>query len=159
MARFEIIDNQTLTKVEDWANLLVQRIKIEMNNQGINASGRLSNSLEYVIEDNHVKVLADNYFGFAEKGRTAGKVPYNFTAILEKWISDKGLAVPSKFQNANQFAWAVNTQIRKYGSDKYRNPSKRQNVVGAPLNELLPELNKILQNRIVFYINDSLFNI
>ena len=159
MARFEIIDNQTLTKVEGWANLLVQRIKIEMNNQGINASGRLSNSLEYVIEDNHVKVLADNYFLYAEKGRDKGKIPHNFSTILENWISDKGLAVPSKFQNANQFAWAIAMKIKKYGSSKYRNPSQRQDVVGAPLNELLPELNNILQNRIVFYINDSLFNI
>lgn len=157
--RFEIIDSNTLTKVEDWANLLVQRIQIEMNNQGINASGRLSNSLEYTIEDNHIKVLADNYFLYAEKGRERGKVPYNFTAILEKWISDKGLAVPAKFRNTNQFAWAINTKIRKYGSDKYRNPSKRQNVVGAPLNELLPKLNEILTNRIVFYINDNLFDI
>lgn len=155
--KFEIIDNQTLIKVEDWANLLVQRIKIEMNNQGLNASGRLSNSLEYTIEDNHVKILADNYFGFAEKGRTAGKVPQNFADILEKWIEDKGL---TPIQGTNrQFAWAIAMKIKNYGSEKYRNPSKRQNVVGAPLNELLPELNNILQNRIVFYINDDLFDI
>lgn len=157
--RFEIIDSNTLTKVEGWTDKLVKRIQVEMHNQGINASGRLSNSLEYTIEDNHIKVLADNYFLYAEKGRDRGKIPYNFSTILEKWISDKGLAVPAKFQNANQFAWAIAMRIKKYGSSKYRNPSQRQDVVGAPLNELLPELNNILQNRVVLYVNDDLFNI
>ena len=48
-------------------------------------------------------------------------------------------------------------KIKKYGSSKYRNPSQRQDVVGAPLSELLPELNNIISNRVVLYINDSLF--
>lgn len=155
--KFEIIDTDTLQKVENWADKLVKRIQVEMQNQGINASGRLSNSLEYSVADNHIQVLADKYFLYAEKGRDKGKVPWNFTDILETWIADKRLVVPAKFQTPRQFAWAINTKIRRYGSDKYRNPSKRQDVLEKPMSELLPELNDILQNRVVLYINDNLF--
>jgi len=155
--KFEIIDSDTLNKVENWADKLVKRIQVEMQNQKLNASGQLSNSLEYVIADNHIQVLADNYFLYAEKGRDKGKVPYNFTDILETWIADKHVTVPAKFQTPRQFAWAINTKIRKYGSDKYRNPSHRQDVLEKPMSELLPELNNILQNRVVLYVNDNLF--
>ena len=61
-----------------------------MHNKNVDASGNLSSSLEYVIENEddgtHIKVLANNYFIYAEGGRTAGKVPYNFTDILKQWI-------------------------------------------------------------------------
>lgn len=157
MARFEIIDSDTLNKIEGWADKLVKRIQVEMQNQKLNASGQLSNSLEYVIADNHIQVLADRYFLYAEKGRDKGKVPWNFTDILETWIADKHVTVPVKFQTPRQFAWAINTKIRRYGSDKYRNPSHRQDVLEKPMSELLPELNNILQNRVVLYINDNLF--
>jgi len=155
--KFEIIDSDTLNKVENWADKLVKRIQVEMQNQGLNASGNLSNSLEYVIEDNHIQILANPYFLYAEKGRDKGKVPWNFTDILETWIADKHVTVPAKFQTPRQFAWAINTKIRKYGSDKYRNPSHRQDVLEKPMSELLPELNNILQNRVVLYVNDNLF--
>lgn len=156
--KFKIIDSDTLNKVENWADKLIKRIQVEIQNQKLNASGQLSNSLEYVIADNHIQVLADNYFLYAEKGRDKGKVPYNFTDILETWIADKHVTVPAKFQTPRQFAWAINTKIRRYGSDKYRNPNKRQDALEKPMSELLPELNNILQNRVVLYINDSLFN-
>ena len=155
--KIEIIDTQTKTNIENWADKLVKRIQIEMQNQGLNASGNLSNSLEYAIADNHISVLADKYFLYAEKGRDKGKVPWNFTDILETWIDDKRVTVPAKFQTPRQFAWAINTKIRKYGSDKYRNPSKRQDVLEKPMSELLPQLNDIISNRVVLYINDSLF--
>ena len=155
--KFEIIDTDTLQKVENWADKLVKRIQVEMQNQKLNASGQLSNSLEYVIADNHIQVLVDNYFLYAEKGRDKGKVPWNFTDILETWIADKHVTVPAKFQTPRQFAWAINTKIRKYGSDKYRNPSHRQDVLEKPMSELLPELNNILSNRVVLYLNDNLF--
>lgn len=157
MARFEIIDADTLNKVEGWADKLVKRIQVEMQNQGINASGKLSNSLEYNVADNQIQVLANNYFLYSEKGRDKGKIPYNFSDLLETWIADKHISIPSKFKTPRQFAWAIAMKIKRYGSDKYRNPSKRQDVVGTPLSEMLPELNNIIQNRVVLYINDNLF--
>lgn len=157
MARFEIIDADTLNKIEGWADKLVKRIQVEMQNQGLNASGNLSNSLEYSVADNHIRVLANPYMLYAEKGRDKGKIPYNFSTILETWIADKHLTVPAQYKTPNQFAWAIAMKIKKYGSDKYRNPSKRQDVLEKPMSELLPDLNDILQNRVVLYINDNLF--
>lgn len=155
--KFEIIDANTLKDVEAWADKLVKRIQVEMQNQGLNASGNLSNSLEYSVADNHIRVLANPYMLYAEKGRDNGKIPYNFSTILETWIADKHLTVPAQYKTPNQFAWAIAMKIKKYGSDKYRNPSKRQDVLSAPMSELLPELNDIISNHVVLYINDSLF--
>ncbi len=157
MARFEIIDSDTLKDVEAWADKLVKRIQVEMQNQGLNASGNLSNSLEYSVADNHIRVLANPYMLYAEKGRDKSKIPYNFSTILETWIADKHLTVPAQYKTPNQFAWAIAMKIKKYGSNKYRNPSERQDVLTAPMSELLPELNEIINNRVVMYVNDNLF--
>ncbi len=157
MARIEIIDANTLNQIEGWADKLVKRIQVEMQNQGLNASGNLSNSLEYAISDNQIQVLANSYMLYAEKGRDKGKIPYNFSSILETWIADKHLTVPAQYKTPNQFAWAIAMKIKKYGSNKYRNPSERQDVLTAPMSELLPELNEIINNRVVMYVNDNLF--
>ena len=77
MARIEIIDANTLNQIEGWADKLIKRIQVEMQNQGLNASGNLSNSLEYAIADNHIRVLANPYMLYEEKGRDKGKIPYN----------------------------------------------------------------------------------
>ena len=58
-----ITDPETLSDLGDWCDALIKRIQLEMHNQGINASGNLSNSLEYTIADEsdgtHMRVLAD----------------------------------------------------------------------------------------------------
>lgn len=155
-----ISDKNTLNQLNEWADKLVKRIQVELHNRNIDASGSLSDSLEYVIEDEgdgtHIKVLGNSYFIYSEKGRPAGKIPYNFTDILQQWIEDKGVAVPSKFKSAKQFAGAIAYTIKFYGSARYRKDDPAD-VVGHAVDELKPELNEILSNSIVYYINDTLF--
>lgn len=155
-----ITDPETLSDLGGWCDALIKRIQLEMHNQGINASGNLSNSLEYTIADEsdgtHIRVLADNYFLYAEKGRKSGKVPYNFISVLEDWIKAKGISVPSQFKTARQFAGAIFYKIKTYGSrrERYKDPA---DVAGPALDVMLPRLNGILENRVVAYINDDLF--
>lgn len=157
MARYEIIDTQTKTNIENWLDRVVGQIRVEMHNKKINASGNLSQSLEgRVTDDNHVQILADNYFLYSERGRTAGKVPFNFMDILKTWISRKGLSVSPK--KDSQFAFFIMRKIKRYGSNRYRNPSERVDLVGDVLNKELQNLNDIIGNRVVLYINDNLFN-
>ena len=156
MARFEIIDTQTRTNIENWLDRVIGQVRVEMHNNKINASGSLSQSLEgRITDDNHVQILANNYFLYSERGRTAGKVPYNFMDILKTWISKKGLSVSPK--KDTQFAFLTMRKIKRYGSKRYRNPSERVDLVGDVLNKELSELNNIIQNRVVLYINDNLF--
>lgn len=157
MQRYQIIDNQTKTNIEAWLDRVIGQIRTEMHNQGVNASGNLSSSLEGVVGDDSVQILAAPYFLYAEKGRDAGKVPRNFVDIISKWIDDKGLAIPAKYKSQRQFASAVVWKIRKYGSLRYREPDKRVDLLGDMLDKELPELNKIIENRVVLYVNDELF--
>jgi hypothetical protein len=155
--RFEIIDTQTKTNIANWLDRVIGQIRTEMHNNKINASLNLSNSLEGIItDDNHIQILANPYFLYAEKGRTAGKVPQNFADILEKWIDNKGLT--PIHGTKRQFAWAIAMKIKHYGSKRYRNPSERVDLLGDVLNKELPELNEIISNRVVIYLNDNLFN-
>lgn len=155
-----ISDPIILQELNDWCNAFVNRIRVEMHNQGINASGNLSNSLEYTITDDadgtHIQVLADPYFFYAEKGRKAGKVPYRFGDILAQWVEDKGVAVPSQFKDARQFGYAIASNIRRYGSKRFRE-NNPVDVVGSALDEMRPKLNDILENYLITYVNDNLF--
>ena len=155
-----ITDSKTLSDLSNWADTLIKRIQVEMENQGINASGNLSNSLEYRITDEgdgtHIQVLADPYFIYAEGGRDKGKIPRNFTDILKQWIKDKGLSVNDK-EDA-QFASSIAWKIAKHGSARHRDKNPAD-VVGPALDEMRPKLNQILESSLVAYVNDSLFGL
>lgn len=156
--KIEILDSNTKTNIANWLDRVIGQIRVEMHNNKINASNSLSNSLEGIItDDNHLQILANPYFLYSEKGRTAGKVPRNFMDILKTWIKNKGLSVNPR--RDAQFAFLTMRKIKLYGSKRHRNPSERVDLLGNVLNKELPELNNILQNRVVLYINDDLFNI
>ena len=152
-----LIDNQTKSSIDDWIDRVIGQIRVEMHNNNLNASGNLSRSLEGVVGDDEIKILADPYFLYAEKGRDKGKVPRNFIDILQQWANDKRVGYPNDQKKQRTFAFFIMRKIKKFGSYKWRNPSARQDVVGGVLNKELPELNKIVENRIVLYINDNLF--
>lgn len=155
------IDQYILDDLEGWLDTFVKEVKVELHNKGINASGNLSNSFEYRIERQsdgmHAIVEANNYLVYAEGGRTAGKVPYNFIDILEDWVNTKGISVPSQFKNARAFAGAIYHNIKTYGSKRHRE-NNPVDVVGPALDEMKPKLNDILENRLVIYANDALFS-
>lgn len=157
MQRYQIIDNQTKTNIKAWIDRVIGQIRTEMHNAGVNASGQLSSSLEGVVGDDSVKILAAPYFLYAEKGRDAGRIPRNFVDIIDRWISDKGLVIPAKYKSQKQFASAIAYKIKRYGSLRYREPDKRVDLLGEVLDKELPELNKIIENRVILYVNDNLF--
>lgn len=150
-------DDYLRTKVEGWAARVVEAIRVELHNQSIEASGNLSASLEYEADGDHVRILADGYFPYAEVGRRAGKVPYRFTDILEKWVKDKGVIRPASFRTDKAFASAIAYNIKHYGSSRYRGDRPKVDLVGPVLDKELPVLNQIVDNAVTFYINDALF--
>lgn len=114
------IDSKKNEIIQAIGDELVEDIRSEMDKAGINASGRLSDSLEAVVTYDGLQIWANDYFEFAEKGRPAGRVPYGFSDILAKWVEDKHISVPDKYRDTKQFGWAISQTIKNYGSKRYR---------------------------------------
>ena len=155
-----ITDADVLSKLNEWGSEFVTRLKAELWNQKITASGNLADSIEYRISDEgdgtHITIYSDYYMPYAEAGRKAGNVPRRFGDILAEWVRDKGIAVPSKFKDEYQFGWAIAYNIKHYGSKRYRN-NDIADVVSPVTSEMTPRLNDIVTNRIVIYLNDSIY--
>lgn len=151
------LDEYLAGRVEEWAARVVGELRVELHNQNIDASGNLSASLEYEVDGDHVRILADDYFEYAEVGRRAGKVPYHFADILERWIRDKGVIRPASFRSDRSFAFAIAYNIKHFGSTRYRGDRPKVDLVGPVLDKELPVLNDIVGNVVTFYLNDNLF--
>lgn len=64
-----------------------------INSKGLRASGKTEKSMRIEMYDEGGRLVGRQYFQSLEEGRPAGKVPYNFPAIIKQWIRDKGIAV------------------------------------------------------------------
>lgn len=126
-----------MSKIKESADQLIQDIRREMEDKGINASGRLSSSLEWVVDIDGGKimlhVIADPYFDYAVKGRGPGKVPGNFKDTLKRWIQDKHIAFNGTI---DQFAGGVMYTIRNFGSRRYRD-NDYADVLTVPVERFL----------------------
>jgi hypothetical protein len=155
-----ITDPKTLSELNAWGDTFVKRLQVEMQNAGVNASGNLSNSIEYTVSNEsdgtHISVLADPYFFYAEHGRRAGRIPMNFVSIIEEWLADKRVQIPSGL-SPRRFASAIAYKIKRYGSLRYRNKAPID-LVEPVMGDMYPKLGDILQSRVMYYVNDELFN-
>jgi len=158
MPKYTILTDNAKKDINDWIAQLVADIRDNMDNAGVNASGNLRQSVRgELTNDGHILVRALPYFEYSEKGRLPGKIPYNFADILDKWITDKGLSVPSGFKTQKEFANTIAWKIKWHGSEKHRNPLKRVDIVGTALENNLPDLDNIVYNSVVLYVNDHLW--
>lgn len=113
---------------------LVADIQHEMQQQGLGDSN-LYKSLEYKVDGNEIEVTAAPYFRWAQTGRDKGKVPWNFTEILETWITSRGIR--PKDGTITDFANRIKWKTIKEGSNMWRHPEQRRDVVTRPLEENL----------------------
>ena len=104
------MDNKILRQVLDaaGANIVNRIVKILGSNNKV-ASGRLINSIEYVIGEKEgqlfLDVLMEDYWVFIENGRKPGK--FAPISALKSWTKLKGLPESA--------AWAVNWKIKREG--------------------------------------------
>lgn len=135
---------------------MVAEMRENLAKTGTNASGRTSASLRVVMTENGGQIWGRRYFRGTEQGRAGGKVPHNFTSIIEQWIIDKGLtpsAIPYKRQpSANwqpkytpeerglrQMASAIAHTIARSGTSLYRSGGRKDiftNVIEENKNNL-----------------------
>ena len=123
------------------------------------ASGRTSASLRVVMTNTGGEIWGRRYFRGVEQGRAGGRVPRNFTSIIQQWIIDKGLtpqAIPYKRKpSANwqpkytpeerglrAMASAIAHTIAKSGTSLYRSGG-RKDIFTNVIEENKPDILKI----------------
>lgn len=142
--------NEILAK---WADGVVKKIQANMESTGTNASGRTSQSLEYTVDGGEITIYGRKYFQGVEQGRPGGRVPYNFTSIIRKWMDDKGISgqfgqTESEKRSA---AYLIAKFIKEHGTQLYRKGG-RDDIYTNVLEEELPALEEWL----VAYVSGTL---
>lgn len=107
-------------------------IRMQMAQQGLGDSD-LAKSVSYEVEGNEIKITANSYYDYAEKGRGPGKVPYNFEDIVSAWAVGRGIRPPDLMK----FASAVKWRTIKDGSYLYRHPEKQRDFDSDAIQENL----------------------
>lgn len=127
--------------MQDFSELLRQfgentcaDIRMQMAQYGLGDSD-LAKSVAYDVEGNEIKITANSYYDYAEKGRGPGKVPYNFKDILETWIVSRG--IKPKDGNISKFASAIAWTTIQSGSYLYRHPEQQRDFDTEPIQENL----------------------
>lgn len=81
------------------------------------ASGSLRNSVKAIPGENEIGIEMNSYWRFVQSGRLRGKKRVPISEI-EKWIDQRGLTGKTKEgkkMTRRQFAFAIQTNIRKFG--------------------------------------------
>jgi len=89
--------------LEQAQNIIIEKLKelqakiaSNIEASGKSASGRTAKSMYVEPTDNGAALKTSQgniMFQTLETGRKAGKIPYNFRAIIQQWIIDKGISI------------------------------------------------------------------
>ena len=91
MAKY--VGSKGLGLIEHALEQCAEKIRQNMASEGRNASGKYSKSIRVEMHESGGQITAAAYFGTTEHGRKPGNVPKDIVAILEAWITDKGVSV------------------------------------------------------------------
>lgn len=106
--------------IQEELSFLKDDIIVRHEQAGQVASGRTKESLKtYGTSPFNGVLEGASHIGVLERGRSAGKVPYNFKEILQRWAQAKGLIFPSS-QDFDRWAYFVAKRIREEGTELYR---------------------------------------
>lgn len=142
-----------------------QQIRINMQAKGLNASGKTSKSIRVEMYEDGGRITARAYFGTVEDGRKPGKTPTDIVAILEAWITAKGInviQVPYKREPSARWtpkytvqqrsikmaASAIAHSIRKSGTQLYRKGGDKT-VYTPEIDRAIDTLTKRIANILV----------
>lgn len=109
----------------------------EIVKKGLYDTGELRRSVEYELQDNNILILAASYLPYAEFGRGAGKVPYNFPQIIADWAKRKN--IPVNNGDYKQFGWCVAQKTKKFGSARFRGVIPDADVLSQPVEDIMNE--------------------
>lgn len=107
-------------------------IRMQMAQYGL-VDSDLAKSVSYEVNGNEVKITANSYYDYAEKGRGPGNVPYKFEDIVSAWAVGRGIRPPDLMK----FASAVKWRTIRDGSYLYRHPEKQRDFDSDAIQENL----------------------
>lgn len=157
-----------INNIQQLLDKMVSEIRANLASTGTNASGRTSASLRVEVDATSGRIYGRRYFRGVEQGRAGGRVPHNFTSIIEQWIKDKGLtpsAIPYKRQPSDrwqpkytpeerglrQMASAIARTIEQSGTSLYRSGGRKDiftNVIENNKDEILKVAKEIITEKL-----------
>lgn len=118
-------------------NEIVIDLQGNLSSLGVNASGKLSRSLESNVKQTpntaELTISGIGYWYFVENGRKAGGRPP--IDSIRKWIDDKGI-VP-KGISKDSLAFLIARKIGDAGTALYRGQGRYENVFSSIINDSL----------------------
>jgi len=98
---------------------IIAEIRANMASEGVNATGKTSQSLEAVTTESSMTILGRKSFTWVEQGRRPGRKP-PFSPILE-WVEAKGIGGT----NPVAMAWRIVNKIGREGSVTFSGADRR----------------------------------
>lgn len=157
------MNNELLTQQEIEATIdkvFDRYLRPELEQQNVNDTGRLSQSLEARSDDNQsVDVWAEYYANWADEGRSAGKMP-PFDAI-HGWVQRK---LHKSGDEAKSIAFAIMKKIAKEGTTAKRIPHQifkmleSQDVILFIINEFSLILKNKVSQQLLNHIKNEFNN-
>lgn len=142
----------------DWCTNVIKRIRENLDSTGTTASGKTKESLDFELTDYGVIITARPFAKGVETGRPAGKIPYNMTDIISKWIVDKGLESHFHIETHSQLrsvAYLIGQKIKREGTELYRNGG-RDDIFTNVVDEEVENLYDLIFHEVAVEINNQL---
>ena len=154
-------DKANLSIIEEIAGNFIERIKDNIQTEGMNVTGNI-NEIEIQVQDNRVNILAPNYLIYQDRGVSGTEVKYDtphaFTdkappsSVFIDWIKTKNIQLrnenkyygkpsPSKDlsedEQIEKASWAMAKSVQKKGL-------KPRNVYSKEIPQLIDDLSNEL---------------
>lgn len=141
---------------EELDNLLKEIIR-QHEAAGQVASKKTRDSFKVEISESNGKLVGASYAGVLEKGRKPGKVPNDFTNIILRWMSAKGIA-PSDAKQAEIMANAIKWKIIKEGTALYTGRQTRKVDFTGLIEKCLQSIKERVASSYLIEFKENIFN-
>ena len=113
--------NIDLSPIQNIAKQIIELYRLQLDKDGINASGNLSNNIKSIVELNDTRLIIslelEDYWKFVEYGRGPGKMPP--IDVIEQWIKIKPVIpepINGRVPDARQLAFLIARKIGREGT-------------------------------------------
>jgi hypothetical protein len=118
----DILEKFGITATEALVNAIKTKLIERQGASGgfrsvVNASGRLADSIDYVVTGSRLTIRGNDYIYYLENGRRPGKRPPK--DVIRKWIDDKGI-VPRDNISKDSLAYLIARKMGEEGSTIYK---------------------------------------
>jgi hypothetical protein len=115
MAEFTIFE----AALEQFGQQIVDQMKVILQRNNNNNTGRLSNSIEYTIEGDKLIISMEKYGQWVNDGAERGSGRKPPIKAIQFWIAKNAIA-PRQGITAKQLPWAIQAGIGKRGQTRRR---------------------------------------